>query len=384
VTVQVNGDTDVEPDETFNVNLANATGNATIADATGVGTIVNDDQPVLEQPSRISIDDVSTSEGNAGQTAFRFNVALDRAQSAPVTVDLATADGTATAPSDYAANTGTVTFAPGETAKAVTVQVNGDTTKELDETFNVNLSNATGNATIADATGVGTIINDDQPVIEQPARISIGDVRMAEGDAGPSAFAFTVSLDSPHSSRVAVDFATADGTATAPGDYAAISGTLTFAAGDTAKTVTVQVNGDTRKEQDETFAVNLSNVAGNATIADGHADGTIANDDRKGKARKFALGKLHLNRRTGTATLAVAVAGPGRLAISGNGVRAASVVLARSARAPRTVQLPIRATGESARRLSRTGGVTVRPHVTYTPIGGTPSTRSTSARLEKR
>jgi hypothetical protein len=114
------------------------------------------------QQSRISVDDVTSAEGNAGQTAFRFTVSLDRAQSAPVTVDFVTADGTATAPSDYAATSGTVTFARSETTKTVTVQVNGDTRKESNEAFTVNLANAIGNATIADGHAIGTIVNDDR------------------------------------------------------------------------------------------------------------------------------------------------------------------------------------------------------------------------------
>jgi urease beta subunit len=383
VTVEVNGDTTVEPNETFNVNLANATGNATIADGQAVGTIVNDDQPVITQPSRISIGDVSTAEGNAGQSAFRFTVALDQGQSAPVTVEFATADGTASAPSDYTANSGTVTFAAGETAKTVTVQVNGDTAVEPDETFNVNLANASGNATITDAAGVGTIVNDDQPVVVPPSRISIGDVSMAEGNAGQSAFRFTAALDAPQSAPVTVGFATANGTATAPSDYAAATGTVTFAPGETAKTVTVQVNGDTRVESNETFSLHLTNATGNATIADGQAVGTIVNDDRKGKPGKFALGRARLNPKTGTAELAVAVPGPGTLAISGPGVKAAGARVARPVRVAGTMRLLLRASGKNQTTLTRTGTVTVRPRVTYTPIGGRPNTRSTRIRLKK-
>jgi hypothetical protein len=111
--------------------------------------------------SRISIGDVSTAEGNTGQMAFRFTVSLDHAQSAPLTVAYATENGTATAPGDYIAQSGTVTFAPGETAKTVTVAVNGDTTVEPNETFSVNLSNPIGNAAIADSFGLATIVNDD-------------------------------------------------------------------------------------------------------------------------------------------------------------------------------------------------------------------------------
>jgi len=244
-----------------------------------------------DQAATISINDVSQAEGDASQTAFRFTVSVDQAQSAPVTVDFSTANGTATAPSDYAPASGTLTFAPGETAKTITVQANGDTTVEPDETFTVNLSNAVGNATIADAQAVATIVNDDRTATPPPARISIGDVTMAEGNAGQTAFRFTVSLDGAQSAPVTVDFSTANGTATAPRDYVAGSGTVTFAPGETTRTVTVQVNGDTRKEANETFTVNLANAAGNATIADGHAVGTILNDDRKHATHQRNLGK---------------------------------------------------------------------------------------------
>ncbi len=293
VTVQVNGDTTVEPNETFIVNLSGATGNATITDAQGVGTIQNDDQPV--GASNISIDDVSMAEGNSGQTAFNFTVSLSAPQAAPVTVDFATADGPApdgaTAPGDYTSNSGTVTFAAGVTSQTVTVQVNGDTTVEPNETFFVNLSDATGNATITDAQGVGTIQNDDQPV--GASNISIDDVSMAEGNSGQTAFNFTVSLSAPQAAPVTVDFATADGPApdgaTAPGDYTSNSGTVTFAAGVTSQTVTVQVNGDATVEPNETFFVNLSGATGNATITDAQGVGTIQNDDQPVGASNISI-----------------------------------------------------------------------------------------------
>ena len=337
-----------------------------------------------DQAARISINDASLAEGNSGQTAFRFTVSLDQARSAPVTVDFTTADGTATAASDYAANRGMLTFAPGETTKTVSVQVNGDTTIEPDETFTVHLSNATGNATIADATGLGTIVNDDQAAT--PSRLSIGDGRMAEGNAGQTTFRFTVSLDQAQPAQVNVDFTTADGTAIAPSDYAAARGTLSFDPGETAKTVTVAVNGDTRKEADETFNVNLADAAGNATIADGHAVGTIANDDRRHARHArhtFSLGQAHPNPKAGTARLAVTVPGPGRLAISGPGVKAAGAMPASPVRAAGTMRLLLSASGNKQHTLNRTGTVTITPRVTYTPIGGTPRTRSRNIRLAK-
>jgi Calx-beta domain/FG-GAP-like repeat len=109
----------------------------------------------------LSINDVSVTEGNAGTTNANFTVTLSAASTTAVTVNYATADQTATAPGDYTATNGTLTFAPGETTKPVTVLVNGDTNFELNETFAVNLSSVSSNATILDNQGIGTITNDD-------------------------------------------------------------------------------------------------------------------------------------------------------------------------------------------------------------------------------
>jgi len=191
-----------------------------------------------------------------------------------VTVNFATADGTATAPSDYASTSGAVTFNPGVTTQTITVNVVGDTNVEPNETFTVNLSSPS-NATIATGTGTGTIVNDD--AVSLPA-LSINNVSQNEGNSGTTAFTFTVTLSAVSASTVTVNFATADGTASAGSDYAATSGVLTFAPGVTTQTVTVNVTGDTTPEANETFFVNLSGAA-NATIATAQGTGTIVNDD---------------------------------------------------------------------------------------------------------
>ncbi|MEZ5427001.1 MAG: choice-of-anchor Q domain-containing protein [Pyrinomonadaceae bacterium] len=220
----------------------------------------------------ISINDVSNNEGDSGTTNFNFTVSLDISPAQTITVDYATANGTATAGSDYTATNGTVTFTAGQQSKTVTVLVNGDTVVEPNETFFVNLTNPT-NATINDNQGQGTIINDDS------TSISINDVSQNEGNSGTTNFNFTVSLSQPNSQTVTVKYQTANGTATAPSDYTAIGATtLTFNPNETSKQVTVLVNGDTAVEPDETFFVNLSNPT-NATIADNQGQGTILNDD---------------------------------------------------------------------------------------------------------
>ena len=190
-----------------------------------------------------------------------------------MTVDYATANGTATAPSDYAAATGTLNFAAGETTKTISVDVNGDVLDESNtESFAVVLSGA-ANATIGVASGLGTITDDD-PL---PA-LSISDVTVPEGDTGTVAANFTVALSAPSGRDVTVVVATANATATAPGDYQPRSGPVTIPAGQTSLPVPVQVNGDTMNEANETYSVNLSSP-GNATIADGQGVGTIIDDD---------------------------------------------------------------------------------------------------------
>src|SRR5947208_2059678 len=108
--------------------------------------------------------------------------------------------------------------------------------------------------------------------------LSIDDVSHAEGNSGTTNFVFTVTRSGNLSGTSTVNYATADGTATAPSDYTATNGTLTFNSGDTTKTITVKVSGDTTDEPDETFFVNLSAPSG-ATINDGQGKGTIKNDD---------------------------------------------------------------------------------------------------------
>ncbi|MGB0438465.1 MAG: Calx-beta domain-containing protein, partial [Mycobacterium sp.] len=132
-------------------------------------------------------------------------------------------------------------------------------------------------ATIADATAVGTITNDDVAAPQLPG-VSIGDAAGVEGDSGTSDLGFTVSLSDASVDAVSVGYTTADGTAVAGGDYVGESGTVTFAPGVTSQLVTVAVLGDGVVEANETLTVTLSGPSG-ATIADGTAVGTITNDD---------------------------------------------------------------------------------------------------------
>ncbi|HUQ11997.1 MAG TPA: Calx-beta domain-containing protein [Steroidobacteraceae bacterium] len=221
----------------------------------------------------MSISDASKNEGNAGTSTMAFTVSLTAAATSAISVNYATANGTASAGSDYAATNGTLTFAAGETSKTVNVAINGDTAVEADETFAVTLSAVSG-ATLADASAQATIVNDD---VAPPPTMSIADVTVTEGNA-PVTATFTVTLSAAAAGAVTVNYATADGTALAGSDYTAASGTLSFAPGETSKSIDVIIGGDTTVESAESFAVNLSAPSG-ATLADANAQGNIVNDD---------------------------------------------------------------------------------------------------------
>ncbi|HWU51968.1 MAG TPA: ExeM/NucH family extracellular endonuclease, partial [Tahibacter sp.] len=269
-TVLVNGDTVLEANETFFVNVTNVT-NAIVTDGQGLGTLVNDDAA-----PNLTINDVSLNEGDAGTTTFTFTVNLSApAPAGGVTFDIATANDTATAPGDYTAKSLTAQTIPaGSSSYSFTVLVNGDTDPEANETFFVNVTNVT-NATVTDGQGLGTLVNDDTA-----PNLTIDDVSLDEGNAGTTTYTFTVSLSAPApTSGVTFDIATANGSATAPSDYATKSLTAqTIPAGATTYAFTVLVNGDTTPENDETFSVNVTNAT-NATVTDGQGVGTIRNDD---------------------------------------------------------------------------------------------------------
>ncbi len=270
IDVTITDDGIYEPTETFAVNLTGATG-GTIFDAQGIGTITSDDP----KPS-ISIAPVTDTEGNVGTKTFAFDVTLSGPASTDVTVSYATTAGTATAGTDYATTSGTLTFAPGEVEKTINVSVNGDNVYELDETFTVNLSAPSANATIATPSATGTIQND-----EAEPTLSINDVSIGEGNAGTKDMTFTVTLSGPSSQTISVDYATADDTATAGSDYSTAAGTLTFAPGTAlTRTITVVISGDNAIEPNETLFLNLANPI-NATLATAQGIGTITNDDSR-------------------------------------------------------------------------------------------------------
>ena len=271
IEVPITQDALDEEDETFTVLLSNVS-NATIGDATATGTIIDDDLPpalILAPASQSVLED-------AGSMAF--TVSLTAVSAKTVTVDYATANGTAESGKDYTGTTGTWTFAAGTTGpQTISVTIREDNLDEEDETFTVTLSGAS-NATIPNASATGTIEdNDDPPVLTlEPASQSVAE------SAG--SMAFTVNLGAASAKTITVNYETVNGTATAPSDYTGTSDVITFAPGTTGSriiTVTIRDDGDDEAEQED-FTLRLS-AAVNATLSGGEttlsATGTITDDD---------------------------------------------------------------------------------------------------------
>ncbi|HEX6161865.1 MAG TPA: S8 family serine peptidase [Vicinamibacterales bacterium] len=258
ISVPVNGDLTAESNETFFVNLSNSA-NAAIGDAQGQGTIVTDEAP--PGPS-ITLQSASVAPGGT----INFTVANGPANPtdwfgvfAAGAVDSSYQqwfylNGLKTAPATGLSNASLQVVAP---------QTAG--------TYNIRLFANNGSTKLATSAAI--------TVAAQPT-LTIDDVSVNEGDAGSVNAIFTVALAPVNTSQtVTVAYTTADGTATTAGsDYSAASGTLTFAPGESTQTIVVSINGDATLEPNESFAVNLSNVA-NAALGDTQGVGTIRNDD---------------------------------------------------------------------------------------------------------
>ena len=278
ITVKVKGDTAIEPAEQLSVQLSNATG-GTIVQATGRVTILDDDPPV--GGLRVDVGDVEVLEGGSGTRSAAFTVALSAPSPGAVTVQYKSVNGSAVAPTDYAAVTGTLTFAAGQIAKTVAVAVAGDRDSEPTEQFTLALSNPAG-ATIGRGTGTARIATDDAQ-----ARVSISSGIVSEGDAGQRVVPFTVSLAAPSASPVTADWTVSHVTTTGA-DVVAGSGTVTIPAGALGAAVNVTTIGDTVVEPNEAFVVTLSNAVG-ASIETGTGVEYIRDDD-PGSAGRVAIG----------------------------------------------------------------------------------------------
>ena len=263
IAVSLHDDSADEGDERFEVVLW-ATSAGVIVDDVAVGTIRDDDGPSL------TIGDVSRAE-SAG--LLKFTVSLSAPSVQTVSGWIATADQTATAGSDYTERDATFEIAPGGRRFEVRIPITDDALDEADETFLVAVWNVR-NAEVADGEAVGTIRDDDAP-----PKLTAAPASAREDDGEMS---FEVRLSSASGREVSVKYATADGTAHEEADYEGVSETLTFARGETLKTVAVEVIPDVLDEDDETFTLEFSEPT-NAILETPAVVGTIRDDDAEPK-----------------------------------------------------------------------------------------------------
>jgi uncharacterized protein (TIGR03118 family) len=264
-------DSFVEGTETIDLVLSNPSDNTGLTTPSIATLTILDATGTPAASPAISISDMAQVEGNSGSSSFVFNVSLNAPSALAVTVDFATANGSATSGSDYTSRIGSVSFAPNETTKTVSIQVSGDGTNEPDETFFVNLSNA-ANATIADAQGIGVILNDDAPAVGVSPTFTVVE------NAGTLSIAVTRGGDATVPGTV--DFATADGTASQQSDYIIANGTLSFAAGEMTKNVVISIIDDVKVEGSETFTFSLSNPTGGVVLGSANTSTiTITDND---------------------------------------------------------------------------------------------------------
>lgn len=323
VTINVTGNSDLEPDETFLATLSNPSGNASISTPTAIGTIQNDDASLA-----VAATSATLPEGHAGQTTFTFTVTRTGLLTSTVSAAFGLS-GNGANPADVddfggMFPSGTVSFAANETSKVISINVSGDTQLEGDEGFIVTLSNPVSGASLGTSTATGTILNDDASV-----SVAATNASRAEGQSSTTAFTFTVTRAGNSTGTASVNYAiTAQGSN--PADItdfggAFPNGTVNFAANETSKVVTINVDGDATIENDETFLLTLSNPSLGLTIGTATATGTIISDDsqlaiaatnatrieRNSGTTQFTFTVTRTGTTTGTASANFAVTGQG-------------------------------------------------------------------------
>lgn len=283
LTINVSGDTVIEKSEGFRVTLSSptaSTGGIVLVTSIGAGLITNDDSSLAISPAS-----VTQVEGQSGTVAFTYTVTRtgDTSSIANVryTVTSAATNGADAADFGGTLPSGTVNFSAGEGTQSITITVSGDATVESDEAFVVTLSSPSAGATLTTATATGTITSDDASL-----SIAATNASKAEGHVGLTPFTFTVTRSGALSATANVSYVVAGSGANpaSADDFGGTfpSGTVSFAAGEAAKTLTINASGDTAIERSEGFRVTLSNATastGSIVLGTTIAAGLIVNDD---------------------------------------------------------------------------------------------------------
>jgi glucose/arabinose dehydrogenase len=326
LTVAVVGDTAVEPNETFSVNLSAPIG-AVLGDAQGIATITSDDGAGSLRFA------ATTYRRNEDAGTATLTVQRTTSTAGAVSVRYATTAGTAAAGSDFQSTSGTLNLGDGVSSATISVPLVADTVIESDETFIVTLSQPIGATLAAPSTATVTVANDDHPGI-----LSFSSVNYTRSETGPSA-TITVSRTGGLAGGVAVDFMTTNGTATAGADYGSQSGTLVFGGGVASLTFSVPIVNDSVFEPNETLSLALSNPTAGATlgtrptavltIADNDSPGVFAfNSAVYSRAETGGTAILTVNRSAGTASgVSVDYATAGGTATAGSDYTPASGTL---------------------------------------------------------
>ncbi|MCZ8222733.1 MAG: hypothetical protein O9324_01905, partial [Microcystis sp. LE19-84.1B] len=258
LTIDPTADTIFEQDETVSLTLVSSANYNRGTTNTVTSTIINDD--VNAGVLSFSNSQFSVNEDGTVVNAVTINRTGNTTGAVSVTINLT--NGTATAPSDYNNTAITVNFANGETSKTVTIPIVNDSQFEADETVNLTLSNPTGGATLGtQTTAVLTIINDDLP---QRGIISLNNSNYTANENGTANI--TLTRINGSDGEVSVILTPSNGSAIAPDDYTNTPITVTFANGETSKTVTIPIVSDNEFEFYETVNLTLTNPTGGATL----------------------------------------------------------------------------------------------------------------------
>jgi hypothetical protein len=279
ITVNVAADTVFQASQGFTVTLSKPSANATIAAATGTTSISNISAasanatgtilPATPATLSIAATSASTADGTSGSTPFTFTVT--RSGNTTIAASAAWAvTGTAADFTGGVLPSGSVSFAAGQTTQTITVNVAANTVFQASQGFTVSLSKPSANATIGTASATGTIL----PAPLATLSIAAASASAADGMSGSTPFTFTVTRSG--NTTIAASAAwTVTGTAADFTGGVLPSGSVSFAAGQTTQTITVNVAADTVFQASQGFTVTLSKPSANATIATASAAGTI-------------------------------------------------------------------------------------------------------------
>ncbi|XZF62279.1 MAG: Calx-beta domain-containing protein [Gloeotrichia echinulata DVL01] len=259
VTIPLTDDSIYEPNETVNLTLNNPTGGATLGtQSTAILNIIDNDAV----PGVIQFSNATYSINENGTSVTAVTLTRNNGSDGNVSARINLSNGTATAPSDYNNTPITVNFANGETSKTVTIPIVNDTKFEADETINLTLTNPLGGATLGTQTTAQlTIINDDAP---QPGTVSFNAANYTVNENGTANI--NLIRNGGSDGEISVTVTPTDGIATAVSDYNNSPITVTFANGETSKTVTIPLTDDNIYEPNETVNLTLNNPTGGANL----------------------------------------------------------------------------------------------------------------------